>query len=49
MEADMGHHHGDQPVPESRQMQRLAVLVIVPLALLTLVGLGLLWPFGGHP
>lgn len=43
----MGHHHGDQPVPESRQMQRLALMVIVPLALLTLMGLALLWPFSG--
>lgn len=45
----MAHDHGSSPVPESRRMQRLALTVIVPLALVTLVGLGLLWPFGGLP
>jgi uncharacterized membrane protein len=42
----MGHHHARHAAPDTRRMQRLALAVVAPVALLTLVGLILLWPAG---
>lgn len=42
----MGSHH---PQPESPRLRRLAVAVVVPIAVLTLVALVALWPSGGVP
>lgn len=47
----MGAHHPRHAAPESRRMRRLAVSVIVPVALLTLAAMVWLWPTegGGAP
>ncbi|WP_344009402.1 YibE/F family protein, partial [Nocardioides lentus] len=46
-----GHAHGTDGTraPESRRTRRLALLVVVPLAVLTLVALAVLWPRDAVP
>lgn len=40
----MGHSHGHDPSPASPEMQRRLAFAVAPFALLTLIGLFLLWP-----
>lgn len=40
----MGHSHGGNGAPESRTMFRLALAIVAPLILLTLIALVWLWP-----
>jgi uncharacterized membrane protein len=43
----MGGNHARTAAPETRRMRRLALLLVVPVAALTLLGLVLLWPSEG--
>lgn len=40
----MGGHHARHAAPETGRMRRLALLVIVPIAVLTVAAMALLWP-----
>ncbi|WP_204164731.1 YibE/F family protein [Nocardioides daejeonensis] len=43
----MGHHHGRHAAPETRTMLRVALWIVGPLALLTLISMVWLWPTDG--
>lgn len=45
----MGAHHPRQDAPETGRMRRLALAVIVPIAVLTLAAMVWLWPTEGVP
>ncbi|WP_372729864.1 YibE/F family protein [Nocardioides sp.] len=45
----MGAHHPRHAVPETRRMQRIALVVIAPIAIVTLAAMVWLWPAEGIP
>ncbi|MEO5666415.1 MAG: hypothetical protein ABIR39_24345, partial [Nocardioides sp.] len=46
--APIGGHHARHAAPESRQMRRIALAVIAPIAVVTLAAMIWLWPSDGH-